>query len=141
MRHKVPGRSPVFRQKSSYLLPGSLNRFPTSLLFPLALLAVLVAFFPGAKLHAQTGSVTGTVVDPSGAAIPGAHVQIVNQSTGSTTRDATTDPGGTFRALNVPPATYRIKISATGMQDLSRDGVILDQDQTLGLGQVPMSLG
>ena len=41
-----------------------------SLLLPLAVLALLAVFFPGAKLHAQTGSITGTVVDPSGAAIP-----------------------------------------------------------------------
>ena len=49
----------------------------------LALLALLATFFPGARLHAQTGLITGTVVDPSGAAIPGAQVQIINQATGA----------------------------------------------------------
>ncbi len=52
------------------------------LFLQLALLALLAAFFPGARLHAQTGTITGTVVDPSGAAIPGAQVQIINQATG-----------------------------------------------------------
>jgi hypothetical protein len=111
------------------------------LFLQLVLLALLAAFFPGAKLHAQTGSITGTVVDPSGAAIPGAKVQVSDQATGNLTRETATDAGGTFRALNVPPGTYRIKISAPGMEELDRNGVVLDQDQNLGLGQVALTLG
>ena len=109
--------------------------------FQLALLALLAVFFPGTRLHAQTGLITGTVVDPSGAAIPGAHVQIINQATGAITRDTTADASGTFRALNVPAATYRIKVSAPGMEELDRNGVVLDQDQSLGLGQLALTLG
>ena len=112
-----------------------------SLFLQLALLALLAAFFPGAKLHAQTGSITGTVVDPSGAAIPGAKIQVTDQATGNLTRETASDTGGTFRALNLPPGTYRIKISAPGMEELARDGVVLDQDQTLGLGQVALTVG
>jgi hypothetical protein len=110
-------------------------------LLQLAMLLLLAAFFPGAKLHAQTGQITATVADPSGAAIPGAHVQIVNQATGDVTRETTSDASGTFRALNVPAATYKIKVSAPGMQELDRDGVVLDQDQNLSLGQLAMTLG
>ena len=109
------------------------------LFLQLALLALLAAFFPGAKLHAQTGSITGTVVDPSGAAIPGAQVQIINQATGDLTREATSDGSGTFRALNVPAATYKVKVTAAGMEELDRNGVVLDQDQSLGLGQVALT--
>ncbi len=112
-----------------------------SLFLQLALLALLAAFFPGAKLHAQTSTITGTVVDPSGAAIPGAQVQIINQATGDLTREATSDASGTFRALNVPPATYKVKVTAPGMQELDRNGVVLDQDQSLGLGQLALTLG
>src|ERR1700743_1665812 len=115
--------------------------FHTGFFLQLALLALLAAFFPGAKLHAQTGSITGTVVDPSGAAIPGAKVQVTDQATGNLTREAGADAGGTFRALNLPPGTYRIKVSAPGMEELVRDGVVLDQDQTLGLGQVALTVG
>jgi Carboxypeptidase regulatory-like domain/TonB-dependent Receptor Plug Domain len=112
-----------------------------SLFLQLALLALLAAFFPGARLHAQTGSITGTVVDPAGAAIPGAQVKIVNQATGDLTREATSDGSGNFRVLNVPPATYKITVTAPGMQELDRNGVVLDQDQSLGLGQVALTLG
>jgi hypothetical protein len=107
----------------------------------LVFVALLTAFSSGVKLHAQTGSITGTVVDPSGAAIPGAQVQVINQATGDLTREATTDGAGVFRALNVPAATYRIKVSASGMEVLDRNGVVLDQDQSLGLGQLALTLG
>ena len=107
----------------------------------LAMLLLLAVFFSGARLHAQTGLITGTVVDPSGAAIPGAHVQIINQATGDVTRDTTSDRSGTFRALNVPAATYKIKVTAPGMRELDRDGVVLDQDQSLGLGNLPLTIG
>ena len=115
--------------------------FRPGLFLQLALLALLAVFFPSAKLHAQTGSITGTVVDPSGAAIPGAKVQVTDQATGNLTREASADAEGTFRALNLPPGTYRIKVSAPGMEELDRNGVVLDQDQTLGLGQVALTVG
>ena len=121
-----------FEGARRFLKPG--------LFLQLALLALLAAFFPGAKLHAQTGSITGTVVDPSGAAIPGAHVQIINQATGDLTREAVSDGSGNFRALNVPPGTYKIKVAASGMEELDRNDVVLDQDQSLGLGHVPLTL-
>src|SRR6202789_2285605 len=108
-------------------------------LLQLAMLLLLAAFFPGAKLHAQTGQITATVADPSGAAIPGAHVQIVNQATGDITRETTSDASGTFRALNIPAATYKIKVTASGMEELDRNNVVLDQDQSLGLGQLSMT--
>ena len=111
------------------------------LFFQLALIALLAVFFPGTRLHAQTGSITGTVVDSSGAVIPGAHVQIYNQATGALTREATADGSGNFRALNVPAGTYKIKITATGMEELDRNSVVLDQDQSLGLGQLPLTVG
>jgi hypothetical protein len=60
------------------LKPGSLLQ--------LAMLLLLAVFFSGTRLHAQTGLITGTVADPSGAAIPEAHVQIINQATGALTR-------------------------------------------------------
>jgi hypothetical protein len=141
-----PTQFPFFDLETSNQPFGRPLRSDRRLLKPglfmqLTLLALLAAFFPGANLHAQTGTITGTVVDPTGAAIPGAQVQIINQSTGDVARDATTDASGTFRALNVTAATYRIKVTAPGMEALDRDGVVLDQDQSLGLGTLSLTLG
>jgi len=113
----------------------------TSVVSQLSLLVLIAVFLSCAQLHAQTGMITGTVVDSSGAAIPGAQIQIINQATGNLTRNATADGTGTFRALNVPAATYKIKVTATGMQELDRNGVVLDQEQTLSLGQLQLTIG
>jgi Carboxypeptidase regulatory-like domain/TonB-dependent Receptor Plug Domain len=110
-------------------------------LLSFTLLALLVLFLPGTRLQAQTGMISGIVVDSSGAAIPGAQVQIVNQATGVLTRDATTDGTGTFHALNIPPATYNVKITSGGMSELQRNGIVLDQEQSLSLGTLQLSIG
>ena len=81
------------------------------------------------------------MVDPSGAAIPGAQVQVTDQATGNVTRQVISDGSGNFRALNVPPGTYKIKVTASGMEELDRNSVVLDQDQSLGLGQVALTVG
>src|SRR5271156_4465224 len=142
-RHQQLRQRAAFYPTQFDSFPSGIENFdrPRRLVRPglflqLALLALLAAFFSGARLHAQTGSITGTVVDPSGAAIPGASVQIINQATGDLTREATSDGSGSFRALNVPAATYKVKVTAAGMEELDRNGVVLDQDPTLGLGQV-----
>ncbi|HXX46431.1 MAG TPA: carboxypeptidase-like regulatory domain-containing protein [Candidatus Acidoferrales bacterium] len=58
-----------------------------------------------------TGTVAGTVVDPTGALIPGAHIKITaaNQSTQETVSDAS----GQFYFLNVPSGNFQLNVSAT----------------------------
>src|SRR5690242_9149826 len=78
--------------------------------------ALLTASF-SALLWAQggaTGAMTGQVLDPSGAVVPGATVQIVNHSTGQVARTLKTDANGSFTALLLPVATYDVTVSAPG---------------------------
>ncbi|MDQ6663749.1 MAG: carboxypeptidase-like regulatory domain-containing protein, partial [Acidobacteriota bacterium] len=49
-----------------------------------------------------TGSVTGTVVDPAGAAIAGAPVKLTNTGTGAV-ESGNSDDSGNFRFLLLPP--------------------------------------
>src|ERR1700730_17660756 len=88
-----------------------------SLFLQLALLALLAAFFLGARLHAQTSTITGTVVDPSGAPIRGAQVQITSRPFDDLTRQSVSAASGTYRALNLPTAPYQVKVTASGMED------------------------
>ena len=65
--------------------------------WPLTLLALLSALFPAcAWSQTQLSSVFGIVTDSSGAAIPGAQVAILNQSTGLK-RSTLTDGNGQYR--------------------------------------------
>ena len=57
-------------------------------------LSLLVLFLiAGVGLFAQTSSLSGTVVDPSGALIPGADVVVKNNATGATFRTVTEGDG------------------------------------------------
>src|ERR1700748_2331877 len=86
----------------------------TGILFQFSLLVLLAIFLHGTRLEAQTGLISGTVVDPSGASIPGAQVQIINQATGDVTRNAVADGNGNFRALNIPAGPYKFKVTSPG---------------------------
>ncbi|MGA2887925.1 MAG: carboxypeptidase regulatory-like domain-containing protein [Terracidiphilus sp.] len=122
-------------------LSSSYHLLKAGLIPPLAMLVMAIAFLPGTKLRAQTGTINGTVIDPTGAVISGAKVRVVNEATGGVARDVVSDDTGTFRATNLTPSTYTLKVSAPGMEQLVRTGVVLDPDQNLGLGQLKLSLG
>src|SRR5215831_10727238 len=69
----------------------------------------------GFRADAQTveGSVNGTVADQSGAVIPGATIEVVNQST-HLVRMAVTSGLGTFMIPLLPPGSYTITVSKEG---------------------------
>src|ERR1700728_532913 len=77
-----------------------------------------------AWLHAQTdrGSITGTVLDQAGAAIPNAAVTATRQDTGAVSQVTTTETGNyTFPSLE--PGTYNLKFSANGFQTSVANGI------------------
>jgi hypothetical protein len=86
--------------------------FTRSILFPLFVLAFSAVF---STLHAQSnsGSINGTVTDPSGAVIPGATVSIQNPVS-AYTRSATTDSAGHFRFSNLPFNPYHLTVTKDG---------------------------
>jgi hypothetical protein len=84
--------------------------------------AVLTATLIISSLHAQTGagSLQGTVRDPSGAVIPGAHVSAVRTDTGRT-YDTTTNGAGLYLFPAIDLGPYRISVKMTGMQTWEGD--------------------
>jgi hypothetical protein len=60
-----------------------------------------------------TSAIVGQVMDPTGAAIPAAHVSITNRETGLQ-RNATTDEQGRFDFPQLRPGTYSVKVTADG---------------------------
>lgn len=64
---------------------------------------VIALLFAAGPAHAQglSGTIRGTVVDPSGAAIPGATVKIENPVSGYM-REAMTDANGAVAFVNLP---------------------------------------
>jgi Carboxypeptidase regulatory-like domain/TonB dependent receptor len=64
-------------------------------------------------------SLRGTIKDPSGALVPGAKVTITASDTGSSFT-ATTNSAGMYEFAQIPPAKYKITITATGFGDQSK---------------------
>jgi len=80
----------------------------------ISLVSVLVS--PAA---AQTASVSGTVVDQTGATLPGASVQL----TGTTNAVITSGSGGQYTFRNVEPGTYVIEVRLIGFAPATREDV------------------
>src|SRR5579859_149888 len=76
------------------------------------------------SLSAQTagnsGTITGTVTDATGAVVPGASVSVVNAVSGLS-RTTTTDSAGKFQLPNIPQNPYHLTITLTGFAPYSQD--------------------
>src|ERR1700682_4526096 len=98
----------------------------------LVCLVLCCALFQPARLHAQLvgSTVSGTVVDASGAATPGVTVAIKNVRTGITT-DSITNGVGFYIAPNLPAGEYEITASAPGFATQLRNGITLTVGQEL----------
>jgi hypothetical protein len=89
----------------------------------LLLVVVIFAFVSPSVLRAQTGNsgtIAGTVNDPSGAAIPDADVTIANPVSGYQ-REVKTDATGEFRFANIPFNPYHMTVTATGFAAYTQD--------------------
>ena len=72
----------------------------------------------------DTASITGTVTDPSGAAVKGAQVRVSSPEKGID-RTTTTNGEGEYLISALPPGTYDLAISARGFKKYQAKGVIL----------------
>ena len=68
-----------------------------------------------AQTTISTGSIVGTVTDPSGAVIPNAAVTITNTATGQTSR-VTTTSAGAYSSGSLLPGTYNVSVTARGFK-------------------------
>ncbi len=86
----------------------------------LATLLLLFSKNAAAQSLGNTGTITGMVVDPSGAAIPNADVSVHNVVSGYM-QSVKTGPDGSFRLVNLPPNPYHLEVMAAGFNTFSQD--------------------
>ncbi len=79
-----------------------------------------------------TGTITGTVTDPSGAVVPKAHVTVRDEGT-NTGRDADTNEDGDYTVALLPPGRYSVSIDKSGFRRSIIHSVSVDVDQTVRL--------
>ena len=80
----------------------------------------------------QGSSITGTVVDPSGAVIAGASVTISSPENGLS-KIAATNSEGVFSFSEVPPGRYQVEIRSPGFRPLLESGLTVEAGQALSL--------
>jgi Carboxypeptidase regulatory-like domain/TonB dependent receptor-like, beta-barrel len=113
----------------------------------LTCLSVFVCLSLAATGFAQqtSGTIAGTVIDPSGAVVPGVGVTATNQSTGLT-RTTSTNTHGQYRIPYLPVGTYTVRTSKEGFVSQEQKGITLEilqvrsVDFSLQLGSVTQTV-
>jgi hypothetical protein len=86
-----------------------------------------------------TGIISGTVVDPSGAAIPAAHVVATDVAKGAQfTNDS--QKGGAFSLHAMPVGRYRIVVTASGFTSLTVENIDVTSGSTTDLGSLKLAI-
>jgi hypothetical protein len=106
-----------------------------------AMLALAVAVVFSSPVHSQVSgaTLTGTVMDASGAVIANANVSIRDTATG-VTRDVTTDSSGVYSAPNLQPGIYDVTVVAPGFSTSVQAGLSLTVGATQALN-VSLQIG
>src|ERR1700674_5899926 len=92
--------------------------------FCLAVFAVLALTF-SAFAQVQNGQFTGTVTDPTGAAIANAKVTVTNEGTNLTV-SSITNSSGNYTAKELPIGSYKLTVEAPGFKTTSDTKVVLN---------------
>ena len=95
----------------------------------LALCLACVAVWPAIAVG-PTGTIVGTVVDPSGAVIPKSRITVRNQGTNAT-REVFTNGDGDFSVPLLPPGVYEVTAEKAAFRRSIHSDINLDVDQTV----------
>jgi hypothetical protein len=106
------------------------KRLTTFMRKSIALLIFSLTFCFSAFAQSGTSTISGTVLDQQGAAVPGATVRITNPAT-NFTRTVTTGPDGTYSFPSIPPATYRLEVEASNFKKAVNTNVQALVDRTV----------
>ncbi len=111
----------------------------------IGMVGALVLYGATSALGLAGAIISGTVVDPSGAVIAGATVEVTNQNTQVTKKTVTNTPGY-YQVQDLIPGTYSISVEMTGFKKAVRSNIPIQVAQsaqvnfTLQLGQVSQSI-
>jgi hypothetical protein len=103
------------------------------------LIAGLLLWTSTASAQNIFGSIVGSVLDTTGAAVSGATVTATNNGTGAK-RSVTTDGSGDYQVLSLPPGAYTVDVESTGFKRFTRDQIDVAVDQAARIN-VTMTVG
>ena len=108
-----------------------LRRLPRDLrvVLPLVMFFFLVTIPFASAQHGTEGTVTVTVVDPSGSVVQGAQLELTDIATNDVRKGMTQDKGS-YTFVNLPLGKYRLNVSKTGFQTQVFTDVVVQAAQT-----------
>ncbi len=86
-----------------------------------------------------TSSITGTITDPSGAAVLNARVTLTNMGTNDV-HDVTTRSDGSYQFNNLQPGTYQVSVTTPGFKTYVKSNLILSAQVNASVN-IPLQLG
>jgi hypothetical protein len=119
-----------------------MKRFSSfSILFKPISLAVLLTCVFAATAFGQTttGTISGTITDPSGAVVAGATITVTNPATGAE-RSVTSNEQGAFDVPALQPGKYTITVDAKGFKKAVSRDIIVTVTQTASV-TIPLEIG
>jgi hypothetical protein len=121
------------KDKATFL--GFLSSRRRSIFFNATWILAFALATPFAQAQSTGGRIRGTVTDPSGGAVVGATVTLLNEAT-RVTRDVQTGANGEYIFLEVPVGSYEIDVSSHGFKQYARKGIPLDLNEVVSVDVV-----
>ena len=101
------------------------NRRSRSMFLVGTILGLLVCLAVQVRAQQATATISGTVTDPSGSAIPEATVSVTNVGTGAR-QTVVSDVQGRYKIADLPVGDYEVQTAKAGFQTVIRKGVKLN---------------
>ncbi len=106
----------------------------------IASVVLLIVALGGASLAQVSGRLTGSVVDPSGASIAGAEVNLYLSGGKTPVLSARTTTDGIFDFNSVRPDTYRVEVKAPGFNSYAQNDVSIDPVRQTSLAPIKLDI-
>jgi iron complex outermembrane receptor protein len=105
----------------------------------LAIAATLLTVLPQRTFAQQTATLSGTVLDPRGANLPNAVLEIKNEATGATIT-VKTDASGHFLTPALAPGKYDVQATVSGFAPATQKGIVVDPNTPTHELSIPLTL-
>ncbi len=120
--------------------PMAVSKGLFSLVAALAVVAVLFVTTPTATAQSSSATVNGTVLDTSGAVVPGASVTLRNQASNDE-RTEVSNGDGFFNFIAVQPGTYTLSVSRQGFKNWQAKDINVNASETRAIANIKLQVG
>ena len=103
-------------------------------------LICLLATLPAVYGQSVTGQISGNVVDPAGAVIPGVNVLLTNDLS-KQVHNFTTDSNGSFVFTSLVPGNYSLKVTQAGFKIYAQTAITVSAQERVDLHEIKLAVG